>query len=105
MYYDDNEHLKKISKFQSSFKPIIEEQTANRGAILTKSQDLTGHLFCPHDLSHNTEFRDDLPTLIGQQQQQQQSLDGSTFKSKLIKNSTISVFDTPGNSSEVWILF
>lgn len=26
---------------------------------------MNSHLYCPHDLSGNTEFRDDLPTLLG----------------------------------------
>lgn len=37
----------------------------NRSTILSKNQDVNSHLYCPHDFSVNTEFRDDLPTLIG----------------------------------------
>lgn len=32
---------------------------------VSKNRDLSSHLYCPHDLSINYEFRDDLPTLIG----------------------------------------
>jgi hypothetical protein len=27
--------------------------------------NLDGALHCPHDLTHNQDFRDDLPTLLG----------------------------------------
>lgn len=32
---------------------------------MSKNQDVNSHLYCPHDFSANTEFRDDLPTLFG----------------------------------------
>lgn len=62
-----------------------------------KNRDLTGHLFCPHDLTHNSEFRDDLPTLLGST-----IISTDEFKTtlKLSKRSALSVFDTP-NSSDV----
>lgn len=64
-----------------------------------KNRDLTGHLFCPHDLTHNSEFRDDLPTLLGSTTVQNNEDEFKT-KLKLSKRSALSVFDTP-NSSDV----
>lgn len=43
---------------------MLEEQATNR-TTAHSTQDLNSHLYCPHDLSLNTEFRDDLPTLLG----------------------------------------
>lgn len=43
---------------------VHQDQTANRSAV-NASRDLNSHLYCPHDLSTGTEFRDDLPTLLG----------------------------------------
>lgn len=47
------------------FQIVLDDQAMNRSTILSKNQDVNSHLYCPHDFSVNTEFRDDLPTLIG----------------------------------------
>lgn len=44
---------------------MLDDQAMNRSTILSKNQDVNSHLYCPHDLTGNTEFRDDLPTLLG----------------------------------------
>lgn len=51
---------------QPLIKPVINE-TAMRPAVnLNNKKDLLNNpLHCPHDLSHQAEHRDDLPTLIG----------------------------------------
>lgn len=47
------------------FQIVLDDQAMNRSTILSKNQDVNSHLYCPHDFSVNTEFRDDLPTLLG----------------------------------------
>lgn len=54
-------HLTKFIPFQI----VLDDQAMNRSTILSKNQDVNSHLYCPHDFSVNTEFRDDLPTLLG----------------------------------------
>lgn len=51
--------------FQIEFQIVLDDQAVNRSTILSKNQDVNSHLYCPHDFSANTEFRDDLPTLLG----------------------------------------
>lgn len=52
---------------QPLIKPVINDANLVRPAVnLNDKKDLLNHpLYCPHDLSHQTEIRDDLPTLIG----------------------------------------
>lgn len=52
---------------QPLIKPMINESNLVRPAVnLNDKKDLLNHpLYCPHDLSHQTDFRDDLPTKIG----------------------------------------
>lgn len=51
---------------QPLIKPVINDANLVRPAVnLNDKKDLLNHpLYCPHDLSHQTEIRDDLPTLI-----------------------------------------
>lgn len=80
---------------QPLVKPVLEVQTINRGAALIKNKDLTGHLFCPHDLTYNLEFRDDLPTLLGTHG----AIETNTkIKLQVAHKSALSVFDTPETS-------
>lgn len=44
---------------------VLEEQVANRSTVMTKYANANSHLYCPHDFSPGIEFRDDLPTLLG----------------------------------------
>lgn len=46
------------------FQIFLDDQAINRSKILIKNQDVNSHLYCPHDLTGSTEFRDDLPTLL-----------------------------------------
>ncbi|XP_053970145.1 exosome component 10 [Anastrepha ludens] len=48
---------------QPLVKPVLETETIHRVAT-TNSKDYNCKLYCPHDLSHSEEFRDDLPTLL-----------------------------------------
>lgn len=52
---------------QPLIKPVINDANLVRPAVnLNDKKDLLNHpLYSPHDLSHQTEIRDDLPTLIG----------------------------------------
>lgn len=47
---------------QSVVKPIIEQQININST--TQIRDINNSLYCPHDLSYSTDFRDDLPTLL-----------------------------------------
>lgn len=87
---------------QPLVKPVLEEQLTNRGAAQIKNTDLTGPLFCPHDLTYNSEFRDDLPTLLGTNDKNCET----NFKTKLpvATKSALSVFDTPETSEVIFIL-
>ncbi|XP_031629161.1 exosome component 10 [Contarinia nasturtii] len=65
------QHLHVLHRFilqareQPLTKIVLDDQAINRSTILSKNQDVNSHLYCPHDLTGNTEFRDDLPTLLG----------------------------------------
>ncbi|XP_017481740.1 PREDICTED: exosome component 10 [Rhagoletis zephyria] len=48
---------------QPLVKPVFETETIHR-VVSTNTKDYNSKLYCPHDLSHNEEFRDDLPTLL-----------------------------------------
>lgn len=50
---------------QPVIKPIVNEKEVRPSANLNSKRDLLHNpLYSPHDLSHNQEIRDDLPTLI-----------------------------------------
>lgn len=49
---------------QPLIKPIINEQIENR---IVNTIEVDDKLYCPHDLSYEPEFRDDLPTLLNSQ--------------------------------------
>lgn len=77
------QHLNQIHQIvlkareQPLIKPVINEANLVRPAVnLNDKKDLLNNpLHCPHDLSHQTEMRDDLPTLIGDKKWKQ-LLDG-----------------------------
>lgn len=48
-----------------NFQVVLDEQVTNRSVANFKFSDQTNPLYCPHDISSNFEFRDDLPTLLG----------------------------------------
>ncbi|XP_026463935.1 exosome component 10 isoform X2 [Ctenocephalides felis] len=51
---------------QPLIKPILKEEIRTRGPEQKSGAiNLDGPLHCPHDLSQQIEFRDDLPTLLG----------------------------------------
>lgn len=48
------------------FQPILAEQLRSTGSVQTVTRlNVDNILNCPHDLSHSSEFHDDLPTLLG----------------------------------------
>ncbi|XP_037911782.1 exosome component 10 isoform X2 [Hermetia illucens] len=79
---------------QPLVKPIIDEVIVNRVVTVT-TKDVNSRLHCPHDLSHVPEFRDDLPTLLGEQKRNLLENDSSRTS-----NPIISVFETPSNSKD-----
>lgn len=47
------------------FQPILKEDNRSRGSTKQIFKiNMDSPLHCPHDLSKNSEFRDDLPTLL-----------------------------------------
>lgn len=72
------------------FQPPVEDHQSNR---TTKNTEMNS-LFCPHDLSFHKEFRDDLPTLLNGQDNNE----GLSTKLNVSDKSSLSVFDTPENS-------
>lgn len=71
----------------------MEDQVANRSTAITKNVNLNSHLYCPHDLSTGVEFRDDLPTLLGNDNLQN-DVDVADASLKLIASSpALSVFE------------
>lgn len=62
--------------------------------------NVDSQLNCPHDLTKSSEFRDDLPTILGKALESNIS---ALVVSKLEKESTTpkcSVFNTPDNSDD-----
>ncbi|KAJ9594200.1 hypothetical protein L9F63_014360 [Diploptera punctata] len=58
------ETLPREMQEQPLVQPILEEESQVRPTTEWKV-NLDGPLHCPHDLAHNQDFRDDLPTLMG----------------------------------------
>lgn len=87
-------HLHQIvlkAREQPLFKPIT-ETVSSAPRSTSNMRDINSQLHCPHDLSHSTEFRDDLPTLLTEK------IVHNIKTNLLSENPTISVFDTPENS-------
>lgn len=78
--------------FVFQFQIVLNEQLTNRSAIQSKVQDLNSHLYCPHDIPVNTEFRDDLPTLLGQNGANRNAIENSSHLKQKVKAPKISVF-------------
>lgn len=74
-----------------AFQIVIDEQLTNRSAIQSKVQDLNNHLYCPHDIPTNVEFRDDLPTLLGKNGSNEIT-NGDSQESERLKVPSLSVF-------------
>lgn len=79
---------------------MLEEQATNR-TTAHSNQDLNSHLYCPHDLSSNTEFRDDLPTLLGRDLSGPADTQDLLVSNVIKKNPAISVF-ADSSKSEVY---
>lgn len=74
------------------FQPIVEEQIVHR--TTTRINEYSNKLYCPHDLTHCPEFRDDLPTLLNGRET---VLTTNTLK---LPKPAVSVFETPENSED-----
>lgn len=90
-------HLHQIvlkAREQPLIKPMINDANIARQAVnLNNKKDLLNHpLYCPHDLSHQPEMRDDLPTLLGNKQFK------TSFDGIEIKRVKMSVFDKSARS-------
>ncbi|XP_055903687.1 exosome component 10 [Eupeodes corollae] len=82
---------------QPLVKPILEANSVHR-SVVSNVKDYNSKLYCPHDLSHLEEFRDDLPTLLKSSDDQNEYTNESG-NSSLCKPA-LSVFDTPENSED-----
>ncbi|KAL5285138.1 EXOSC10 family protein [Megaselia abdita] len=77
---------------QPLVKPIVQEQIVHRTS--TRSNEYSNKLYCPHDLTHCSEFRDDLPTLFNGKEE---TVTKTSFK---LPKPALSVFETPENSED-----
>lgn len=89
---------------QPLIKTVINDENHVRPSInVNNKKDILSHpLYCPHDLSLQTELRDDLPTLIGNKMLK------SNFKNidlAPIKLSVLDKSDSGGTSKSVTIKF
>lgn len=76
----------------------MKEENRSRGSTKKIFKiNVDSPLHCPHDLSKNSEFRDDLPTLLNKSENNQNHT--NLLKLEQI-TSVISVFDSPENSEE-----
>lgn len=84
-----------ISLFILNIQIVLDDQARNRSTILSKDRDVNSHLYCPHDFSVSTEFRDDLPTLLGSKTNQTSNeLSESVLKRLKLNGPSIDVFHT-----------
>lgn len=83
---------------QPLIKPMINEANLVRPAVnLNDKKDLLNHpLYCPHDLSHQSDLRDDLPTIIGTKdlKKKEKETAGGVLE---VPQVTLSVFDKTEN--------
>ncbi|CAD6992966.1 unnamed protein product [Ceratitis capitata] len=82
---------------QPLVKPVPETETIHRVAS-NNTKDYNSKLYCPHDLSHNEEFRDDLPTLLNFTKTPTQPLP-IKINVKLAKP-VLKIYETPEPSDE-----
>lgn len=100
-------HLHQIvlkAREQPLIKQIINSNLVRPVLNLNDKKDLLNNpLYCPHDLSHQTDFRDDLPTKINNKN------GTKAFDDIEIRNVTLSVFEKRENvlskSNEVAVQF
>lgn len=77
------------------FQIISEDQATNRTTFQSKNQEVNSHLYCPHDFPSNIEFRDDLPTLLGddkEMQDEKKKIIASVINKLKPKGPTVKVF-------------
>lgn len=79
---------------------VHEDQTINRSTILSKNQDVNSHLYCPHDLTGTTEFRDDLPTLLGNDKNGSNTISESVLNKLKLGGPLINIFHTSSRAEK-----
>ncbi|XP_072391404.1 exosome complex component 10 homolog [Diabrotica undecimpunctata] len=88
------------AKEQPLEKPIFKEDTRARGSTKKISKiNVDSPLNCPHDLTKANEFRDDLPTLLGNNTLSLMKLSSGKLENETDKP-RCSVFLTPDNSDD-----
>ncbi|GLV41632.1 Rrp6 [Carabus blaptoides fortunei] len=82
---------------QSVVKPILSEETRSRGSTQHATKlNFDNVLHCPHDLPKAEEFRDDLPTLLGDRTKHSEV---NAVTEQLVQHKpALSVFQSPDNS-------
>lgn len=90
------------------FQPIMKEDNRSMGSTQQFSKiNIESSLHCPHDLTKQSEFRDDLPTLLSEK-----GITVSDWRKKCGKlnegleqtASKYTAFNTPENPDEVDVL-
>lgn len=84
----------------NSFQIVHEDQTINRSTILSKNQDVNSHLYCPHDLTGSSEFRDDLPTLLGNIKNGSNNLSQTVLNKLKLSGPSVDVFHTSSRAEK-----
>lgn len=84
----------------NSFQIVHEDQTINRSTILSKNQDVNSHLYCPHDLTGSSEFRDDLPTLLGNITNGSNNLSQTVLNKLKLSGPAVDVFHTSSRTEK-----
>ncbi|XP_050510392.1 exosome component 10 [Diabrotica virgifera virgifera] len=88
------------AKEQPLEKPIFKEDTRARGSTKKISKiNVDSPLNCPHDLTKANEFRDDLPTILGNNSPSLMNLSNGKLENETDKPKC-SVFFTPDNSED-----
>lgn len=74
---------------------VLDDQALNRSTLLSNNQQTNNHLYCPIDTIPNAEFRDDLPTLLGNAEELESNMNMLTMSvihRMKPKGPTVSVF-------------
>uniref|UniRef100_A0A0K8US75 Exosome complex component 10 homolog n=1 Tax=Bactrocera latifrons TaxID=174628 RepID=A0A0K8US75_BACLA len=82
---------------QPLVKPVLETEVIHRVAS-NNTKDYNSKLYCPHDLSHNEEFRDDLPTLLNFRKNP--LLPSPTKANVKMAKPALSIYETPEPSED-----
>ncbi|XP_030758345.1 exosome component 10 [Sitophilus oryzae] len=82
-------------------EPILKEDTRARGTTKKVSKiNVDSPLYCPHDLSKSEEFRDDLPTMLGDVNNKKLEIQNDGYENIERSESVCSVFNNSLKTQE-----